>query len=166
MSQSDSRTMITRNKTAYRNYFVDNEYEAGVILVKSEVESLREGRIELNDGYAKFDEGELFLRETRIPVPRDTAPDAGHDPERRRKLLLRRKQLNRLETKVEQSGYTLIPLEMYFKEDHVKVTLGLCKGKKQFDKQAEDERRTKARKMARDHARHLEQLEHVYDEHT
>ena len=166
MSQSESETMITRNKTAFRNYFVDDEYEAGIILVKTEVESLRDGRVDIGEAYAKFDEGELFLREACIPVPPETPPDAGHDPERRRKLLLRRKQLNRLETKVEQSGYTLIPLKLYFKENHVKATVGLCKGKKQFDKQAEDDRRTKARRMAREHARHLDRLEHAYDEHT
>ena len=166
MSNRDDQQMITRNRAAFHNYFVDDEYEAGVILLKSEVESLREGRVELRDSYAKFDDGELYMLQAQISRYPDAPPGTNHDPERRRKLLLRRKQLNRLETKVDQSGYTLIPLSLYFRGKNVKAKLGLCRGKKQFDKQAEDEKRTKARKMARDHARHLEQLEHVYDNHT
>ena len=165
MGDESAHQTITRNKKAYHNYFVDDEYEAGVRLVGTEVESLREGRVDLEEAYAKFDEGELFLVDAHISRYSDPK-DRNHRPDRRRKLLLRRKQLNRLETKVEQSGYTLIPLELYFKGDNVKVRLGVCRGKKQFHKRQEEEQRQKAREMAREHARILDEREHKYDENT
>ena len=162
---ADDCELITRHSKAHHNYFVDDEYEAGVKLVRTEVESLREGRVQLVDAYAKFDEDELYLIDAHIPCPhRDDGPN--HDPDRPRKLLLRRKQLNRLETRIEQSGYTLIPLALYFKGSHVKVRLGVCKGKKQFHKRMEVERRERARQQARDHARELDRRNRAYDEHT
>lgn len=159
---ADDTDIITRNKSAYHNYFVRDEYEAGVKLVKTEVESLRERRVNLQEAYAKFDDDELYLVNAHIPK-HSGAGIRNHEPDRSRKLLLRRKQLNRLETKIEQSGYTLIPLELYFKGDHVKVNLGLCEGKKQHDKRTEIEQREKSRKMAREHAQRMDHLEYIYN---
>lgn len=162
---ADDAELITRHNKAHHNYFVDDEYEAGVKLVKTEIDSLREGRVQIAEAYASFEEDELFLIDAHIPESRDqTVPN--HEPDRPRKLLLRRKQLNRLETKVEQSGYTLIPLALYFKGDHVKVRLGVCRGKKQFHKQREVDRRERARERARDHAEEIERRERAYDDHT
>jgi len=162
---ADDAELITRHKQAHHNYFVDDEYEAGVKLVRTELESLREGRVQLADAYATFEDGELYLVDAHIaPSDQQTVPN--HEPDRARKLLLRRTQLNRLETRVEQSGYTLIPLALYFKGDHVKTRLGVCQGKKQFHKQMEAERREKARRRARDHAEEIERRERAYDEHT
>lgn len=166
MADDGEHVTITRNKGAYRNYFVHDEYEAGLRLVHSEVESLRQGRVQLDESYAKFDDSELYLLNAHIAKYPDAVKGQNHEPQRPRKLLLRRRQLNRLETKVEQSGYTLIPLELYFKGDHVKVNLGVCEGKKQFHKQEATKRREKARKMARDHAEIRDEMEHKYDEHT
>ncbi len=161
----DEIELITRNSSAHRAYFVDDEYEAGVRLVRSEIESLREGRVDLGEAYAKFDDRELYLVGAHIPESAQrTVPN--HEPDRPRKLLLRRKQLNRLETRVEQSGYTLIPLSLYFKGSHVKVKLGVCQGKKQFHRQLEAEQRERARQRARDHAERLDDLERAYDDHT
>jgi len=164
MAGDDDTETIVRNTGAYHDYFVHDEYEAGVRLVGTEIESLKERRVDLADAYAKFDENELYLVDARIAEYPGAAPGRNHDPVRPRKLLLHRKQLNRLETKTDRSGYTLIPLELYFKQDHVKVRLGLCEGKKQFHKQRAEKRRREARQMARDHARIRDEMEHKYDE--
>jgi SsrA-binding protein len=164
-ASEDDTELITRNASAHHNYFVDDEYEAGVKLVRTEIESLEQGRVDLTDAYASFEDRELYLVDAHIPQS-DRRKVPNHDPDRPRKLLLRRKQLNRLQTRVEQSGYTLIPLALYFKESHVKARLGVCQGKKQFHKQLEVDERKRARKRARDHAERLDDLEHAYEEHS
>lgn len=139
---------ITRNKKALQNYFVDEEHEAGVVLLGSEVKSLREHRVELVDSYARFEDNELWLVNTQIsPYPYATIQN--HEADRPRKLLLHRRELNRLRTKVETAGYTLIPLELYFKGSNVKARIGLCRGKKQFDKREVIRKREMAREIAR-----------------
>ena len=143
---------ITRNRKAYHNYFVDDEFEAGMVLVGSEVKSLRDGKVNLKDAYARFDENELYLVNCHIS-PYDHATHKNHEPERPRKLLMKRRQLNRLQTKVDQAGYTLIPLALYFKGSHVKCKLGLCRGKKLFDKRQAIKEREHKREIARNHAR-------------
>jgi SsrA-binding protein len=148
----DNIKVITRNRKARHNYFVDEEYEAGVKLVGSEVKSLREGKVQLKDSYARFENHELYLVNAHIsPYPHGTHKN--HEPERERKLLMHRRELNRLESKVNTAGYTLIPLSLYFKDSHVKVELGLCRGKKLFDKRHELKKRQHKREMAREHAR-------------
>lgn len=166
MGEEDETERITRNTKAYHNYFVHDEFEAGVRLVGTEVESLKERRVKLDEAYAKFDEHELYLVDAQIAPYPDAATGRNHEPDRPRKLLMHRRELNRLETKTEQAGYTLIPLELYFKGSNVKVRLGLCEGKKQFHKQRAEKRRKEAREMARDHAEIRDEMEHKYDEHT
>lgn len=143
---------ITRNRKAYHNYFVDDEYEAGLVLLGSEVKSLREGKVHLKDAYARFDNDELFLVNAHIS-PYDHATHKNHEPERHRKLLLHRRELNRLQNKTNISGYTLIPLELYFKDGHVKCKLGVCRGKKLFDKRQSLKEKQHKREIARNHAR-------------
>jgi SsrA-binding protein len=139
---------ITRNRKALHNYFVDEEFEAGIVLYGSEVKSLRDGRVQLTDAYARFDRNELWLISAHIQ-PYPFATHVNHEPERPRKLLLHRRELNKLRNKVETSGYTLIPLELYFVGNKVKVRLGLCRGKKLFDKRETVRKREAAREIAR-----------------
>lgn len=148
----DNVKIITRNRKARHNYYVDEEYEAGLKLVGSEVKSLREGKVQLKDAYARFENHELYLVNAHIP-PYSHGTHENHEPERDRKLLMHRRELNRLENKVETAGYTLIPLALYFKGSHVKVELGLAKGKKLFDKRHELKKKQHKREMAREHAR-------------
>lgn len=156
MSDNDDIDVITRNRKALHNYFVDEEYEAGIVLYGTEVKSLRENRVQLTDGYARFEDNELYLVNTHISqYPHGT--HVNHEPERERKLLMKRRELNRLRNKVETAGYTLIPLALYFKGSNVKVQLGLCRGKKQFDKRESIKKREAAREIARrvdDYRRH------------
>ncbi len=139
--------IITRNKKAFHDYFVDDRYEAGMILVGSEVKSLRQGSITLTDAYARFEAGELWLVKAHIS-PYKYANRENHEPERPRKLLLHKWELKRLRGKLQEAGYTLIPLAVYFKGGKVKVELGLCRGKKLYDKR-EDLRK-------KEHARDIE----------
>lgn len=140
---------ITRNRKALHNYFVDEEFEAGIVLYGSEVKSLRDARVQLTDAYARFDHNELWLVSAHIS-PYPYATHINHEPERPRKLLLHRRELNKLRNKVETAGYTLIPLELYFLGNRVKVRLGLCRGKKLFDKRESVRKREAAREIARE----------------
>ena len=143
---------ITRNRKAYHNYFVDDEYEAGMKLMGSEVKSLRQGKVHLTDAYARFEDNELYLINAHIS-PYDHGTHKNHEPERPRKLLMHRRELNRLKAKLDVTGYTLIPLALYFKGSHVKCKLGLCRGKKLFDKRHDLKEKQHKREIARNHAR-------------
>ena len=149
MSKQDPNSKtITRNRKALHHYFVDEDHEAGLVLLGSEVKSLREGRVQLSDAYARFENNELWLVNMNIsPYPQATHEN--HEPERPRKMLMHRRELNRLRTKVESAGFTLIPLELYFNDANVKVKIGLCRGKKLFDKREVIRKREAARDIAR-----------------
>ena len=140
--------VIARNRKARHSYFVDETIEAGVVLVGSEVKSLREGRLQLVDSYARYENGELWLVKAHIS-PYTHGTHENHEPERPRKLLLHKRQLRRLQAKTTAAGYTLIPLVLYFKGSNVKVELGLCRGKKLFDKREELRRKDHAREIER-----------------
>ncbi|AWV88554.1 SsrA-binding protein SmpB [Bradymonas sediminis] len=147
--------IITRNRKARHNYYVDQEFEAGVKLLGSEVKSLRDGKVQLKDAYARFENHELFLHKVHI-APYPQATHENHEAERDRKLLMHRRELNRLEHQLNVSGTTLIPLALYFKGGNVKVELGLCRGKKLFDKRHDLKKSQAKREMARAAARHNE----------
>ena len=151
MSDDGTKT-ITRNRKAYHDYFVDDEYETGMVLVGSEVKSLREGKVNLSDAYGRFDDNELYLVNAHIS-PYDYGTHKNHEPDRPRKLLMHRRELNRLENKVNIAGQTLIPLALYFKGGNVKCKLGVCRGKKLFDKRESLRKKEHAREIARNHAR-------------
>lgn len=145
--------MIARNKQAFRNYFIDDRHEAGISLLGSEVKSLREGRVNLGDSYADIRNGELFLVKCHIsPYPQ--ASYNNHEPMRERKLLMHKKEILRLGIKLNERGYTLVPLSLYFKEGRVKVELGLGKGKKLHDKRDTVRDRDVKRDMERDMRKH------------
>jgi SsrA-binding protein len=140
--------LICQNKKAWHNYFFEDKYEAGIALLGTEVKSLREGRANLGDSYGKIKNGEVFLVDAHIS-PYSHANRFNHDPLRTRKLLLHKKEIRRLIGKVQERGFTLIPLRLYFSNGRAKVELGLGKGKKLFDKRETLKRKTMERDMER-----------------
>ena len=124
---------ITTNKKAYHDYYVDDSYECGIQLVGSEVKSLRNSEANLKDSYAQIKNNEIFLINAYI-APYSKGSYFNQNPRHDRKLLLHKAEIKRLYTKVTQKGITLVPLRLYFKGSLVKVELGLCRGKKTYDK--------------------------------
>lgn len=141
-------TTIAQNKKAYHDYFVDETYEAGISLFGTEVKSVREGRVNLKDSYVSVKSGEAFLIGTHIS-PYEKGNIFNKDPLRERKLLLHKKEINKLIGLTQQQGYTLIPIKMYFKGSYVKVLIGLCRGKKNYDKRASIAERDAKRQIDR-----------------
>ena len=140
--------MICQNRKAFHNYYIEETVQAGVSLLGSEVKSLREGKVNLGDSYGDIKRSEVFLVDAHIsPYPQ--ANRLNHNPLRTRKLLLHKKEIKRLIGKVEQRGYTLIPLKLYFVDGRVKVDLALAKGKKLFDKRETLKKKTMEREMER-----------------
>lgn len=140
--------VVASNRRARRNYSVVDTFEAGLVLVGSEVKSLRAGRMELKDSYAAIDRGEAFLVGAHIS-PYDFAREGGHDPERARKLLLHRKEIDRIAGQVAEKGLTLVPLQVYFKDGKAKVELALARGKTTVDKRQTLREKEHAREMER-----------------
>ena len=132
-TEKDSIKVMARNREAYHEYFVEEEMEAGIALTGTEVKSIRQGTLNLKDAWCGIKEGELILNQMHIS-PYDHGNLVNRDPRRPRKLLMHRKEIMRLLGKVKQDGYALIPLTVYFKGSRVKVKVGLCKGKKLYDK--------------------------------
>ena len=125
--------IIANNKKARHNYAIESEYEACIVLVGSEVKSIREGRVSFHDSYADIRNGEIFLRQLHIS-PYKYAYYTNHESLRTRKLLLHGYEIKKIWSKIQERGYSLIPLKIYFKNSNIKVKLGLGKGKKMFDK--------------------------------
>lgn len=122
-----------KNKKAYFDYFVEREIEAGIVLCGTEIKSIRKGSAALKDTYARIKNGEVFVINMFI-AKYEEGNRFNHDERRSRKLLLHKKEINKLAEEVKLNGYSLIPLKLYFKEDKAKILLGLCKGKKLYDK--------------------------------
>ena len=140
--------LICQNKKAFYNYLIEETYQAGISLLGSEVKSLRDGKVNLGDSYGDIKRGEIFLVDAHInPYPQ--ANRLNHDPLRSRKLLFHKREIRRLIGKVEQRGYTLIPVKLYFLNGKVKVDLALAKGKKLFDKRETLKKKTMEREMER-----------------
>ncbi len=139
---------IARNKRARFDYHILETFEAGLVLVGTEVKSLRDGRANISDAYGIVREGEPFLLNLHIS-PYERGGYSNHEPERTRKLLLHRKEIRRLIGAVEREGLTLVPLELYFKNGVAKVALALAKGKKLHDKRDTERTRDAEREMAR-----------------
>lgn len=129
------RDIVTKNRKAYHNYFIKDKYEAGIVLQGSEVKSLRMGAANLKDSYAEItSKQEIYLRNAHISKYKHASHN-NHKPERKRKLLMRKSQIKRLERQINQKNFTLIPLMIYFNEKGLaKVELALAKGKKKYDK--------------------------------
>ncbi len=139
---------IAQNKKAYHDYFVDEELEAGIELVGTEVKSVRLGRVNLKDSYISCKTGEAILIGMHIS-PYEQGSIFNHEPLRARRLLLHKKEINKLVGLTSQEGYTLIPLKLYFKGQRVKLALGICRGKKNYDKRASIAERDAKRNMDR-----------------
>src|SRR2546425_414175 len=139
---------VAVNRRAYHDYFIDEKYEAGVMLTGTEVKSVRNGRTNLRDGYVRIEGGEAWLENVHIS-PYAQGNLMNHEPLRPRKLLLHRKQIASLIGKVKQRGYTLIPLRVYFSRNHAKVEIGLARGKRQYDKREAIAEREAKREIAR-----------------
>lgn len=140
--------VVATNRKARRNYTILDTYEAGLVLLGSEVKSLREGKMELKDSYGHVHRGEAWLVGAHI-APYDFAREGGHDPERDRKLLLHRHQIDRIAGTLAEKGLTLVPLQVYFKDGKAKVELGLAKGKATVDKRRTLRDREHEREMER-----------------
>lgn len=130
--KSGTRT-IAQNKKAYHEYFVDEKYEAGISLFGTEVKSIRAGAVNLKDSYCSFKNGELYVLGMHVS-PYEKGNIFNREPLRERKLLMHRRELNKLFGLVAQKGFTLVPLSLYFSGKNVKVEIGLCRGKKLYDK--------------------------------
>ena len=146
--EKDAKESIARNKRARHDYHILDTWEAGVVLTGSEVKSLRNGKANIADSYAIVKDGEVFLLNLHI-APYEQASYFNHEPTRTRKLLLHRKEIRKMIGAVERQGLTLIPLELYFKRGKVKVALGLGRGKKMWDKRADEKKRDDERDMQR-----------------
>ena len=144
--------IVSSNRRARRNYTVVDTVEAGLALLGSEVKSLREGRLDLKDSYAVVKGGEAYLVGAYIG-PYEFARDGGHEPERERKLLLHRREIDRIGGQIAEKGLTLIPLQVYFKDGKAKIELGLAKGKTTYDKRQTIKARDHEREMDREAAR-------------
>ena len=139
---------IAQNKKARHDYFIEESYEAGIELFGTEVKSIRQGRVNLKDSWCSIDKGEIFVNGMHIS-PYEQGNIFNRDPMRVRKLLMHKKEINRLFGVVKQMGYSLIPISLYFKDSRVKVQVGLCKGKKLYDKREDMAKRAAKRDMER-----------------
>ena len=140
--------MITSNKKAYHDYFVEDTFEAGIELCGTEVKSLRLGQVNLKDSYCRFKDGEIFIEGMHIS-PYEKGNIFNREPYRSRKLLMHNREILRLFGLTGKQGYALIPLSMYFSSRWVKVEVGLCKGKKLYDKREDEAKKTASREMER-----------------
>ena len=145
---NDSTKTIATNKKAYHDYFVEETFEAGIELKGSEVKSLRNGRVNLKDSWCSIVKGEIFVNGMHISVYEQGATWC-KDPLRVRKLLMHKKEIMKLFGQEQQQCYSIIPLSLYFKGSRVKVQIGLCKGKKLYDKRADMAKRSAKRDMER-----------------
>ena len=143
------KQIVCQNRKARHDYFILDTYEAGIVLLGSEVKSLRLGRGNLKDSYARIRGGEVFLHNMHIGAY-PFAAQGNHDPLRVRKLLLHKDEIKRLTGKVEEKGQTLIPLDVYFKGGRAKLTLALTKGKRKYDKRQAIRKREEARELQRE----------------
>ena len=140
--------IIAQNRKARYDYFIEDELEAGLVLKGTEVKSLRLGKAHLKDAYARVKDGEVYVYQMHIgPYP--FAHYDNHDPLRPRKLLLHKREIKRLYGKVNEKGFTLVPLKIYFKDGKVKIALALVRGKRKYDKREAIRRRDEKREMDR-----------------
>ena len=133
MAKQQDRKVVASNRKARHDYLIEDTFEAGLVLMGTEVKSLRMGRASLIDGYATFRGDELWLEGVHIPEYVQ-GTWTNHTPRRRRKLLLHKSELAKIQRKASESGHTIVPLSLYFKDGHAKVEIAIAKGKRQYDK--------------------------------
>jgi len=157
MVRERGQKTIAQNKKARHDYFIEDVYEAGLVLTGTEVKSLREGRASLVDGFAQIRDAEVWLHNVHIPEYNQGTWN-NHAPRRKRKLLLHRQEIQKLIGKSKESGLTLIPLALYFKDGKAKVELGLARGKKDYDKRQTLLEKQMKREAERDISAHRRRL--------
>ena len=140
--------IAAQNRKAYHDYFVEDKYEAGIELCGTEVKSIRAGSMNLKDSYCTVKDGELFVHSMHIS-PYEHGNIFNRDPDRDRRLLMHKREIRKLHALIKQDGYTLVPLSVYFRNAKVKVEVGLCKGKKNYDKRDAIAKRDAGREMDR-----------------
>ena len=133
MAEKKGSKIIAQNKKAWHDYFVDEKYEAGIALFGTEVKSIRAGAVNLKDSYCSVKDGELFVLGMHVS-PYEKGNIFNREPRRERKLLMHKREIMKINGMLTQKGYTLVPLSLYFSGKNVKVELGLCRGKKLYDK--------------------------------
>ncbi len=152
MAKEQGHKVVAQNRKARHDYAVEDTYEAGLVLTGTEVKSLRAGRASLVDGFAEVEGGEIFLLGVHIPEYTQGAW-TNHEPRRRRKLLMHRTEINKIEARVSERGLTIVPLSLYFKDGRAKVEIALARGKKSYDKRhalaAKEARRETERAVGR-----------------
>ncbi|GAA0327183.1 SsrA-binding protein SmpB [Bacillus carboniphilus] len=136
--------VIAQNKKAYHDFFIEETYEAGLVLQGTEIKSIRAGKVNLKDSYARIHNAEVFLYGMHVS-PYEQGNRYNHDPLRTRKLLLNKREINKLIGETKESGYSLVPVKLYLKNGYAKVLIGLAKGKKKYDKR-EDLKRKEAKR--------------------
>jgi SsrA-binding protein len=146
----DDFHLVTTNRAAYHDYFIDETVEAGIALTGTEVKSIRSGHANLRGSYARIKDGEVWLEGAHVSEY-EQGTYMNHEPTRARKLLLHRREIDKLERSLSAKGLTLVPLKLYFKHNHVKVELGLARGKKLYDKREAIQQRDVQREIARAH---------------
>lgn len=144
-----AKKLIANNKKAYHDYFIEEKYEAGISLAGTEVKSLRMGRCSIKEAFIRIEHDEVFVYNMHIS-PYEKGNIFNKDPLRTRKLLLHRSEISKMVGQINQKGYTLIPLKVYFSGSLVKVQIGLCKGKKLYDKRQDISKRDQLREAQRD----------------
>jgi SsrA-binding protein len=152
VARETGRRLIAQNRKARHDYAIEDVYEAGMVLVGTEVKSLRKGQASLVDSFATVRDGEVWLENLHIPEYTE-GTWTNHEPRRRRKLLLHRAEIAKLIGKTKESGLTLVPLQLYFKDGKVKVEIALARGKRAYDKRQTLAARDAAREIARDAGR-------------
>lgn len=143
-----AKRIVATNRKAYHDFFIEETHEAGIALLGSEIKSIRAGRVNLKGSYAQVRGGELWLIDAHI-APYEQAARQGHGPKRPRKLLLHRRQINRLQGEVQEKGYTIVPLRLYLKNNRAKVEIALVRGKKLYDKRRAIRKREAKREVER-----------------
>ncbi len=145
---AEQNRSIAQNRKAFHDYFVDESFEAGIELFGTEVKSIRAGTVNLKDSYCEIEKGELFVHGMHIS-PYEKGNIFNRDPMRVKKLLMHKREISRLFGLIKRDGYTLIPLSLYFKGSRVKMSLGLCRGKKLYDKRNDAAARDAKREIER-----------------
>ena len=130
---TEKNKTVAENRKARHDYFVEDSYEAGIELCGTEVKSIRAGQINLKDSFCSFSNGEIFAENIHVS-PYEKGNIFNKDPRRKRKLLMHKKEILKIKSLADREGYTVIPLSIYFKGSHLKMNVGLCKGKKLYDK--------------------------------
>ena len=142
------RKLVANNKKAYHDYFIEETYEAGIVLTGTEIKSVRQGKVSIKESYAKIENGEMFLYGMNIS-PYEQGNIFNTDPLRPKRLLLHKSEIRKLGAQVQRQGYALVPLDVYLKDGRMKLSLGLCVGKHLHDKRASEAQKDAKREMER-----------------